>query len=67
MLEFTINAKKSDNIMYHFIPLEVPEGIGRLEFYYDFYPEKVKGEMWVNEVGICLKDLNGVDVGARGR
>lgn len=66
-LEFTIEAKKSDNIMYHFLPIEVPEGIGRIEFEYDFYPERVKGEMWVNEVGVCLKDTEGVDVGARGR
>ena len=66
-LEFTIEAKKSDNIMYHFLPIEIPEGIGRIEFEYDFYPEKVKGEMWVNEVGVCLKDPDGVDVGARGR
>ncbi len=66
-LEFTIEAKKSDHVMYHFLPIEVPEGIGRIEFEYDFYPEKVKGERWVNEVGICLKDTEGVDVGTRGR
>lgn len=65
--KFTIKAKKLDNIMYHFIPIDVPEGIGRLEFYYDFYPEKIKGEKWTNEVNICLKDTNGVDVGTRGR
>ena len=66
-LEFTINAKKEDNIMYHFFPIEVGEDIGRIELFYDFYPERVKGEAWVNEVGICLKDPDGVDVGTRGR
>ena len=66
-LDFTINAKKEDNIMYHFFPIDVTEDIGRIEFYYDFYPERVKGEMWVNEVGICLKDPSGMDVGTRGR
>lgn len=66
-LEFTINAKKEDNVMYHFFPIEVGEDIGRIELFYDFYPERVKGEAWVNEVGICLKDPDGVDVGTRGR
>ncbi len=67
MLEFTIQAKRSDDKMFYFIPIDVPDGIGRLEFYYDFYPEKIEGERWTNEVGICLKDRDGVDVGARGR
>ena len=66
-LEFTINAKKEDNVMYHFFPIEVDENVGRIECCYDFYPETVRGEMWKNEVGICIKDPSGVDVGTRGR
>ena len=53
MLEFTINAKKSDNIMYHFIPLEVPEGIGRLEFYYDFIPKKSRAKCGLTKLAFA--------------
>lgn len=66
-LTFTVTVKKSDDKMFYYVPIEVSEGVGRIEFLYDFYPEKVKNEIWKNEVFISLIDLEGKDVGTRGR
>ena len=68
MHEQTINLvlKKGSDQMFHPIPVEVPEGIERLEFIYTYTPKKPPGDIWENEVGFILINEKGEDVGNQG-
>ena len=55
--EFTINAKKEDNIMYHFFPIEVGEDIGRIECFYDFYPKPSRAKCGKTKSAFASKTL----------
>ena len=57
--------RKSDDKLYYHNSVEIPEGTDRVIVRYDYYPVKVPGKEWENEIDLVLTDANG-DIGTRG-
>ncbi len=58
--------KREDHGIYIYIPIEIEEGVERLEISYEYSPWKFKGSAWRNDVDLLVVDEKGNDVGTRG-
>ena len=58
--------KKEDEGIYIYIPIEIGDGVERMEISYEYSPWKFKGSAWRNDVDVIVVDEKGKDVGTRG-